>query len=142
MPENVYHIYTVADFQKMVPDFEFEAYFKDIKVGKFETLNVATPNFFKALNDLIASEPVEGWKSYLRWHTIHGAASNLPKAFFDENFAFFGKTLAGQKEPTPRWKQCTADDRRSSGRSRGTGLGEEQFPAGRQGEHGPACRRT
>jgi len=29
----------------------------------------------------------------------------LPKAFFDEKFAFFGKTLAGQKEPTTRWKQ-------------------------------------
>ena len=128
VPENVYHIYSVADFQKMVPDFEFEAYFKDIKVGKFETLNVATPNFFKALNDLIASEPVEGWKSYLRWHTIHGSASNLPKAFFDENFAFFGKTLAGQKEPTPRWKQCTAMTDGALGEAVGQDWVKNNFP--------------
>ena len=112
----------------MVPDFEFEAYFKDIKVGKFETLNVATPNFFKALNDMIASEPVEGWKSYLRWHTIHGAASNLPKAFFDENFAFFGKTLAGQKEPTPRWKQCTAMTDGALGEAVGQDWVKNNFP--------------
>ena len=128
VPENVYHIYSVADFQKMVPDFEFEAYFKDIKVGKFETLNVATPNFFKALNDLIASEPVEGWKSYLRWHTIHGSASNLPKVFFDENFAFFGKTLAGQKEPTPRWKQCTAMTDGALGEAVGQDWVKNNFP--------------
>ena len=79
-----------------------------MKVRSFDTLNVATPDFFKALNDLVASEPVDSWKAYLRWHTIHASASNLPKAFYDENFDFFGKTLAGQKEQTPRWKQCTS----------------------------------
>ena len=107
-PENRYHIYTVADFQKLTPDFDFTIYFKDVKIHSFDTLNVSTPDFFKGLNSLMAKEPVDAWKSYFRWHTIHGAASNLPKAFFDENFAFFGKTLQGQKEPTPRWKQCTA----------------------------------
>src|SRR5208283_947112 len=107
-PENRYHIYTVADFQKLTPDFDYSVYFKAVKVRPFETLNVATPNFFKALNDLIAKEPVDAWKSYFRWHTIHASATNLPKAFFDENFAFFGKTLAGQQAPQPRWKQCTS----------------------------------
>ena len=96
-PENRYHIYTVADFQKLVPDFDFSVYFKDVKVRPFDSLNVATPDFFKTLNELLASEPVDSWKSYLRWHTIHGSAANLPKAFYDENFNFFGKTLAGQK---------------------------------------------
>jgi putative endopeptidase len=47
-PENRYHIYTVADFQKLAPDFDFSVYFKDVKVGPFDTLNVATPDFFKA----------------------------------------------------------------------------------------------
>ena len=60
---------------------------------------MATPDFFKALNALIQSEPLDSWKSYLRWHVLHGQAQDLPKAFFDENFAFFGKTLAGQQEP-------------------------------------------
>jgi putative endopeptidase len=106
-PANRYHIYTVADFQKLTPDFDYSVYFKDVQVRHFDTLNVATPDFFKGLSDLIAKEPIDAWKSYFRWHTIHGAALNLPKAFFDENFEFFGKTLNGQKEPTPRWKQCT-----------------------------------
>ena len=80
----------------------------------FDTLNVATPDFFKALNELIASQPVDAWKSYLRWHVIHGSAGNLPKAFHDENFDFFGRLSPGRRnrlragssappKPTARW---------------------------------------
>jgi putative endopeptidase len=127
-PENRYHIYTLADFQKLAPDFDFSVYFKDIKVGSFETLNVSTPNFFKAVNDLISKEPVDAWKSYLRWHTIHGSAANLPKAFYDENFDFFGKTLQGQKEPTPRWKQCTAMTDGALGEAVGQDWVKQNFP--------------
>ena len=32
-PENRYHIYTVADFQKLAPDFDCSVYFTDVKVG-------------------------------------------------------------------------------------------------------------
>jgi putative endopeptidase len=127
-PQKVYHIYTVADFQKLTPDFDFSVYYKDVKVRSFETLNVATPDFFKGLNNLIAKEPVEAWKSYFRWHQLHGAASNLPKAFFDENFAFFGQTLQGQKEPTPRWKRCTSMTDRALGEAVGQDWVKVNFP--------------
>ncbi|HEY1985840.1 MAG TPA: M13 family metallopeptidase [Terracidiphilus sp.] len=127
-PENRYHIYTVADFQKLTPDFDFSVYFKDIKVGHFDTLNVATPDFFKGFSELIAKEPVDAWKAYFRWHTLHASAPNLPKAFFDENFSFFGKTLAGQKEPTPRWKQCTAMTDRALGEAVGQDWVKQHFP--------------
>ncbi len=127
-PENRYHIYTVADFQKLAPDFDFAVYFKDVQVRPFDTLNVATPDFFKALNDLVASEPLDSWKSYLRWHTIHGSATSLPKAYYDENFDFFGKTLSGQKEPTPRWKQCTGETDRALGEAVGQDWVKEHFP--------------
>jgi len=127
-PAKRYHIYTVDDFLKLVPDFDFSTYFKDINVGHFDTLNVGTPDFFKGLNELIASEPVEAWKSYLRWHAIHGSANDLPKAFRDENFEFFEQTLAGQKEPTPRWKQCTAQTDRALGEAVGQDWVREHFP--------------
>ena len=127
-PENRYHIYTVADFQKLTPDFDYSTYFKAVKVGHFDTLNVATPDFFKELNDLLAKEPVDAWKAYFRWHTIHASAMNLPKAFFDENFAFYGKTLAGQKEPTPRWKQCTSMTDRALGEAVGQDWVKVNFP--------------
>ncbi len=127
-PENHYHIYTTTDFQKLAPDFNFSTYFKDVKIGSFESLNVATPNFFKELGTLVTSEPIDAWKAYFRWHVIHGSATNLPKTFFDENFAFFGKTLSGQKEPQPRWKQCTALTDRALGEAVGQDWVKQNFP--------------
>jgi len=127
-PANRYHIYTVADLQKLTPEFDYPLYFKDIKVRSFETLNVATPDFFKGLEELIAKEPIDSWKAYFRWHTLHSVASDLPKAFFDENFAFFGQTLAGQKEPTPRWKRCTSMTDGALGEAVGQDWVKKNFP--------------
>ncbi len=127
-PENRYHIYTLAKLQELSPNFDWSVYWKSIGIGHFDTLNVGTPEFFKTVNTLIETEPAEAWKSYLRWHTLHAAASNLPKAFFDENFAFFGKTLNGQKEPTPRWKQCTATTDQALGEAVGQDWVKEHFP--------------
>ena len=127
-PEKRYHIYTLAELQKLNPDFDYSLYFRAVKVGKFATLNVATPNYFKGLNELLAKEPVEAWKSYFRWHTLHASATHLPKAFFDENFAFYGKTLAGQKEPTPRWKQCTMATDNALGEAVGQDWVKKNFP--------------
>ncbi len=127
-PEKRYHIYTVADFEKLAPDYDFGDYFKEIKIRPFETLNVATPDFFKGLNDLVSKEPIDAWKSYLRWHTVHGLATNLPKTFYDENFNFFVKTLQGQKEPTPRWKECSAMTDRALGEAVGQDWVKQNFP--------------
>ena len=128
VPENRYHIYTVAKLEELAPDFDFAAYWAAIKVGHFDTLNVSTPDFFKAVNALIEKEPAEAWRAYFRWHVLHSEAENLPKAFYDENFDFFGKTLSGQKEETPRWKQCTAMTDRALGEAVGQGWVKEHFP--------------
>jgi len=127
-PEKVHHILAVADLQKLTPDFDYPVYFKDIKIRPFETLNVETPDFFKGLNDLIAKEPINAWQSYFRWHTLHGLAGNLPKAFFDEDFAFFGQTLRGQKVPMPRWKQCVRMTDKSLGEAVGQDWVKLHFP--------------
>ena len=127
-PDNTYHIYTVAKLEELAPDFNFGAYWSAIKVGRFDTLNVSTPDFFKAVNELIEKEPADAWKAYFRWHTLHSEAENLPKAFYDENFEFFGKTLNGQKEETPRWKECTAMTDRALGEAVGQDWVKEHFP--------------
>jgi len=127
-PENVYHIYTLVELQKLTPNFDWSTYFAAVGIGHFDSLNVATPEFFKALNGLIASEPLDSWKSYLRWHALHEQASNLPKAFFDEDFAFFGKTLEGQKEPEARWKRCSSATDNALGEAVGQDWVKQNFP--------------
>lgn len=127
-PTKVYHIYTVADFQKLTPNIDWSAYFDHSGIRHFDTLNVGMPDYFKALNAMIASEPLDAWKSYLRWQVLHGLARGLSKPFFDENFAFFSRTLAGQKEPMPRWRQCTAESDEALGEAVGQDWVKQNFP--------------
>jgi putative endopeptidase len=112
-PEKIYHKMERAQLQQLAPAFNWNQYFDSAKVPAFQYVNVAVPDFFKGLNGLIKSVPLDDWKTYLRWHVIHGTAVYLPKAFVDENFAFFGKELTGAKEIRTRWKRCvqyTDDD--------------------------------
>jgi len=127
-PDNRYHIYTVAKLEELAPNFNFATYWAAIKIGHFDTLNVSTPDFFKTVNELIEKEPAGAWKAYFRWHVLTAEAENLPKAFYDENFDFFGKTLNGQKEETPRWKECTALTDRALGEAVGQDWVKEHFP--------------
>ncbi len=127
-PQAVYHIYTLANFDKLTPNFDWNTYFRAVGIGRFNTLDVVSPGYFKALNGLIESEPLNAWKSYLRWHVLHGQAQDLPKAFFDANFDFFAKTLAGQKEPMPRWKMCTGMTDRALGEAVGQDWVKQNFP--------------
>jgi putative endopeptidase len=127
-PEHIYHIQTVVDFKKLTPSFDWSIYFNDSGIRSFDTLNVGTPDFFKSLNGLIQSEPLDSWKSYLRWQALHGQASNLSKPFFDENFAFFAKTLAGQEKPQERWKKCSSMTDGALGEAVGQDWVKQNFP--------------
>jgi predicted metalloendopeptidase len=76
---------------------------------------------------------VDDLRVYLRWHAVHWAARFLAAPISDENFAFFGRTLNGQKEQRPRWKRCvTMTD---------NGLGEALGIAYVKKEFGPNARR-
>ena len=127
-PAKRYHIMTVAELAKLAPGFDFALYFRTAGIRSFDSLNVATPGFFAGLDQQIATQPVAAWRSYLRWHLLHNSARNLPKAFFDENFAFYGKILSGQKEPTPRWKQCTQATDMALGEAVGQDWVRNNFP--------------
>jgi len=127
-PKNIYHIMTLAQLKDLAPNFEWKEYFDHVGIGPFETLNVATPDFFKAASQEIQDQPLDAWKSYLRWHAIHGAANYLSSNFVDENFHFYGQELVGQKEITPRWKRCTALTDRLLGEAVGQDWVKQNFP--------------
>lgn len=129
-PEKRYHIYTVADLQKLAPAFDFGVYFKHITALPIETLNVANPDFLKTVNGLIATAPVDAWKAYFRWHILSEQGAALSQAFRDEDFAFWGSQLTRQEKPAPRWKQCTAVTDQAFGDAIAQDWVERNFPPG------------
>ena len=108
-PPNLYHKMKVEDLQKLTPSFGWGMYLAKTGVGSLETLNVVTPDYFRVMSEEIEKESLDDWKTYLRWHAAHDAATGLSAAFVRENFSFYGKTLRGRQELPPRWKRCTND---------------------------------
>ncbi len=106
-PAKRYHMMTLADLEKLTPEFDWPAYLHGISMGAFATLDVIYPEFFTTMNTQIATQSLEAWKSYLRWRALHDAARWLSRPFEQENFKFYGAELQGQKEMTARWKRCT-----------------------------------
>lgn len=105
-PENRDHKMTLAEFSTSAADLEFARFVKGTTSPSFDSLNVGNPDFFKQVNGLVESVPLDEWKSYLRWHLVHEFAGVLPDNFVQENFSFYSKYLNGQQELEARWKRC------------------------------------
>jgi putative endopeptidase len=127
-PANIYHVMTIAQLQTMTPDFNWKVYLDAKKEGSLETANIVSPSFFKAMQQQIDAASIDALKSYMRWHTVHRFATNLSEPFVAENFNFYGATLTGQKEITPRWKRCTSATDHALGEAVGQDWVARNFP--------------
>ncbi|WP_430388461.1 M13 family metallopeptidase [Dyella sp. 20L07] len=104
-PENQYHFVSVKDADKVTPHFNWDDFFKAQGVTVDKGFSLSQPKFFAEFDKLLASAPADQWQAYLRFHTIDDASPLLTKAFQDNRFDFYGKTLSGQPEQKPRWKR-------------------------------------
>jgi putative endopeptidase len=105
-PNKLYHKMTVKELGSLAPAFDWAKFFKEMNTPAFDSLNVDTPDFFRAMQSVITDFSLDDLKAYLAWHLLHDNADVMPKKFQDETFEFFGKALSGAKEMRPRWKQC------------------------------------
>lgn len=102
-----YNKMTIDEAAALMPAFPFKAYLKAVGLPASETsLNVGQPKFFEGMNRLLAEQPLDEWKVYLRWHALTGAAGFLSKDFEQENFRFFGTVLNGTPAQEPRWQRA------------------------------------
>jgi putative endopeptidase len=105
-PKNLVHKYKTGQLQQASPDFNMHQYFTALEAPSFGIINISEPDFFKTLSKVIATYPLDAIKDYLTWRYVSSSARALPKAFVDENFDFYGRTLTGAQQLRPRWKRC------------------------------------
>jgi putative endopeptidase len=120
-PHNTYHMMTVAELGQIAPAFDWPHYFSEQGVPSITKLNVSQPEFMKAVQAELTSEPIEALRGYLRFHLLTSAAPYLSHEFEEADFDFYSKTLRGTPSMPPRWKTCT----RAVDRNLGEALGEE-----------------
>lgn len=102
-PQKNYNKLAVADFQKQIPNINFNTILKNLGAST-DSIIVRQPKYYQTLSALIKSQPIETWKEKLKFDALNNAANALTKAFRTAKFEFFSKTLYGQLAQTERWK--------------------------------------
>jgi endothelin-converting enzyme/putative endopeptidase len=126
-PNALRHSATLEALQTLTPAFNWRRYLRAAGAPPFATINLSEPEFLAEMERLITSVPLDDLKSYLRWHLVHGSSSRLAAPFREETFDFFNRTLTGQQERQPRWRECIADTDRQLGEALGKAFVEEVF---------------
>jgi putative endopeptidase len=124
-----YHPTSLADADALTPNFSWSQFFQAQGVEAPKMFSLAMPGFHQEVNKMLADTPAGVWKAYFRFHTIDGASPFLSKAFADENYDFYGKTMRGQKEQKARWKRVLGAMNGEVGEAFGQEYVKVAFPA-------------
>ena len=106
-PIKTYNKFSVDQFSKLTPGFDWKTLMTEMKVPKADSILVNNPDFFKAADALFSAVPLDTWKAYLQWAVIKSNAGMLSNDFVNRQFEF-NKVLTGQKEITPRWQRMSS----------------------------------
>ncbi len=121
--------WATADFAKNAPGIDWAAFFDAAKLSGQPTVFAWQPDAIKKLSALVASEPLQAWKDYLRFHAINHSAALLPKAYADLSFGFYGTQLNGTTRQRDRWKRAIGATDGALGDAIGQAYIKQYFPA-------------
>ena len=105
-----YNLTTREGLTDLVPTFPWDRWAGALGATQ-ETLaevNVRQPSYLQHLEAVLAEVPLETWKSWVATRVVRSASPYLSKAFVEENFEFYGRTLNGTPELRVRWKRGVA----------------------------------
>ncbi|KAF1707650.1 M13 family metallopeptidase [Pseudoxanthomonas sacheonensis] len=124
-----YNPVTLADADKLTPNFSWSKFFESQGVAPQEKFSLAIPAFHQEVSKMLGDTAPATWRNYLRFHAIDSASPYLSDAFANENFDFYAKTLRGQKEIKQRWKRVLDTIESQAGEALGQMYVKVAFPA-------------
>lgn len=118
-----------ATLASKAPGLDWKAFLDGAGLAGQKTLIAWQPDAIRKLSALVASEPLQTWKDYLRYHALNHSAGLLPKAYADLAFDFYGKTLQGTPKQRDRWKRGLTSVDNALGDAVGQIYVQKYFPA-------------
>jgi putative endopeptidase len=94
------------DFGTRAPGLDWATFFTAAGLAGQDTFVVWQPSAVTGISALTASVPLPVWKDFLRFHLLESDAGYLPRAFVEEQFAFYERVLSGTPQLAPRWKRA------------------------------------
>lgn len=118
-----------AELGRRAPGLDWDAFLGAAQLDKQPVFVVWQPKAVTGIAALVRSQPLDAWKDFLAFHALERQASFLPKAFGDESFAFYSKTLNGTPQQRDRWKRAVEQTDHAVGEIVGKLYVERYFPA-------------
>ena len=109
-----YNKIAIADLDKISASIDWNNFLNTEGVKNIDSVIVGQPEFFKALETILKSTPINVWKSYVRFNLISDFAGSLPDRFGVAAFNF-NKLFSGAKERRPRWKRVMQSEENAMG---------------------------
>ncbi|WP_408058698.1 M13 family metallopeptidase [Undibacterium rivi] len=129
-PIKAYNKVEISKINELTAGYDWNAYLKELGVtGKIDYVIVGQPSYLVGMNKVLQETSLDSIKAYFKWHLLSSVASQLPKQYSDENFAFFSKTLRGVPEQEIRWKRGVRLVDSGMGESLGKLYVTKYFPA-------------
>ncbi|HFS67962.1 MAG TPA: M13 family peptidase [Flavobacteriia bacterium] len=123
-----YNPMSIEEIAKMTKVLDMKKYFKDLGIKNTDTLIVTDPNYFKALNEVLAKTDVNTINDYLKWTVIDHAAGSLSEDIDKANWEFYSKTLRGSKQQRPIKERGLSVVNGSIGEALGKLYVDKKFP--------------
>jgi endothelin-converting enzyme/putative endopeptidase len=121
--------WTVKDFTAKAPGMDWNAFFKAARLGDQAKFIVWHPTAVTGEAALVQKTDLATWKDWLAFHSINRMASVLPKAFADQRFDFYGKSLSGTPQQSLRWKRALGATNEAMDEAVGKIYVAKHFPA-------------
>ena len=116
------------EFARRAPGLDWNALLAGARLDRASTIIVWHPVAFRGISALVQSVPMDTWRDYLTFHELDRYSRVLPRAFADESFAFYGKTLSGTPEDQERWKRAVNATSGALGEAVGKMYVQRYFP--------------
>lgn len=107
-PNANYHKMTLAEVKEKFPNFDWDTYLQTRGATAAKNININQPEAIAESIAIINDTDLDLIKDYLKYRIISAADTLLDDETYDISFDFYNRTMAGQKEPKPRWKRAVS----------------------------------
>ena len=107
-PHANYHKMTIAEVKQQFHGFNWDTFLVARGASAATHININQPEAIQESIAIMNDTDFELIKTYLKYRIANSASSLLDDTTYEIAFDFYNRTMAGQKEPKPKWKRAVS----------------------------------
>lgn len=109
-PHKIYNLYSFSELVEQFPGIQWASIFERFKLPTNDKIVVTQPLFFKHISEHMVKcyqngDMMKCMMNYMKYRFAKSVSTLIDDKSYNIYFDFYCKTLMGQKEQKPRWKQ-------------------------------------